>query len=245
MVYRVARRSANPFAPPPWELAGEDGTFGNRFDDPSAGDGRPLSARFRTIYCATTAAGAFGETVARFRPSLALLAQLQAVDDAEPFESAFAEFLDPADPTKGVIPADWRLGHRLAPTLLNPLLRFVDLPAPSTLQHLRAALAPTASGLGLPDFDLSAVTSPQRRLTQACARYVYERVDEAGSPAFAGLRYLSRLHNAWECWAIFSDRLRHDPGFPETIFPDNPHLQEVASLYHLAVEGLAGHLVRA
>ena len=25
---------ADPFSPPPWSIAGSDGTFGNRFDDP-------------------------------------------------------------------------------------------------------------------------------------------------------------------------------------------------------------------
>lgn len=32
-VYRLARRPENPFAPPDWAYAAEDGTFGNRFHD--------------------------------------------------------------------------------------------------------------------------------------------------------------------------------------------------------------------
>jgi hypothetical protein len=51
-VFRLAR-GLDPFAPPPWELALEDGTFGNRFDDPGAAVGKPPEERFRFISYAT------------------------------------------------------------------------------------------------------------------------------------------------------------------------------------------------
>jgi hypothetical protein len=40
MVYRVAR-GFDTFAPPDWGWAKDDGTFGNRFDDPGAYRGIP------------------------------------------------------------------------------------------------------------------------------------------------------------------------------------------------------------
>lgn len=85
-VFRVARGDAgppsDPFAPPGWERAGADGTFGNRFIDPSKVDGRPDEARFRMIYAATQQDGAFAETIAHFRPDLEALAALRAIRGA-------------------------------------------------------------------------------------------------------------------------------------------------------------------
>jgi hypothetical protein len=74
-IYRVAH-GPYPFEPRPWDQAHVDGTFGNRFDDPT-GSPDPLGVRrvltsdmrFRTLYCSTSPVGAFGETIARFRTS--------------------------------------------------------------------------------------------------------------------------------------------------------------------------------
>lgn len=229
-IYRVAR-GIDPFEPPPWQLARpDDGTFGNRFDDPRGRYGRPVEERFRVLYCATQRAGAFGETLAHFRPSLALLAGLAEVDDDEP--------LPPS--RQVVIPQDWRERRRLGITTLDPALRFVDLAASQTIHHLRTALASTTRALGLEDFDISTVTGPHRLLTQEVARYVYEQIDEAGRPRFAGLRYLSRLNLDWECWAIFDRRLRHQPRIPQLIQPDDPGLIVAAELFDLNIETFAG-----
>jgi hypothetical protein len=225
-VYRVAR-GPNPFAPPYWELASEeDGTFGNRFDDPGAlpdPSGRrsviPSEARFRVVYCSTQRAGAFGETLARFRPSLATLAMANAIQDDEPPDPSLQG---------NSIPADWRFNRRIGWMLLDPSLEFVDFNHASTMTHLRTKLALLLDSLGLDDLDLSAITSQNRRLTQEAARYVYELVDENGNPAFAGIRYISRLHEWWECWAIFHDRLQHRSQSAGTILPDDPGLIEAA-----------------
>ncbi len=99
-IFRVARRGGDPFAPPPWDKAGADGTFGNRFDDPSAERGLGTSERFRSIYCATTAMGSFGETLARFRPSIQLLARLREIDEEEPLISTICAM----PPAQGCLP---------------------------------------------------------------------------------------------------------------------------------------------
>jgi hypothetical protein len=175
-ISRVARRGGDPFAPPPWEMAGEDGTFGNRFDDPSAERGYSPSARFRTIYCATTAIGAFGETLARFRPSIPLLAKLREIKDEDRFETQPLGMLHPRDPRIGMIPADWRLRRLLAPTVLDANLRFIDLAAVPTHQYLRQAMATDLVELALKDLDFSTVSGPPRVLTQRCARHIYELI---------------------------------------------------------------------
>lgn len=242
-MYRLARGPADPFTPPDWDRADEDGTFGNRFDDPAADEGKLPAERFRVIYCATQRVATFGETIARFRPSLTLLSQLEAIDDDEPLNESLSGAVDPEDPQRGLIPADWRLRRRIGHTVLDPSLVFVDITNAATMQHLRTAVAPLADRLHITDIDLSSLTSQQRRLTQGVARYIYDRVDSSGTPRFAGIRYPSRLNSEWECWAIFDDRIRHVqgcPGFPTTILADDEDVLHVAKLFGLTIEVFTG-----
>lgn len=218
-VYRVGR-TPRPLAPPSWAFTKADGTFGNRFDDPSARHGVAPANRFRMLYLATTSAGAFGETIARRRPSLVALAQAGVA--AVPRTS---------------ISASWRQTRRLGITVLMTPLPFVDVTATASLAVLRPALAAIAMELDLPDVDLSAVTGPARQLTQEAARYIYDQHDAAGAPCYAGVRYVSRLNPDWECWAVFVDRLRHRVvRSGEIIRADDPGLHEAAALLGLGIE---------
>ncbi len=104
-------------------------------------------------------------------------------------------------------------------------------------------MATQARDLGISDIDESAVLGPAREFTQAIARYFYEYGEPSDRTAFAGLRYTSRLNLEWECWALFADRIRHSPGMPglpESIFPDDADLIEIARLWSLTIEGLCG-----
>ncbi len=153
-VYRVGH-APDPFAVPDWGYANPDGTFGNRFDDPRGSRSIPPSKRFRVLYCASQAQGAYGETIAQFRPSLKMLAHVPATSSGGRHTS--------------VIPRDWRANRRLGVAILAPVLLFVDVEDANTVQALRPTLAHVAVALGIPDIDLSAITGPQRKLTQELA----------------------------------------------------------------------------
>lgn len=243
-VFRVAR-GIDPFAPNAWERAGDDGTFGNRFDDPGASRGIPESERFRTIYCATDRAGAFGEVVARFRPSPRTLAELESIEDCESLPDILRGIVDPNDPYRGLVTSEWQLRRRVGHAYLDPALRFVDIADAENMNLLRRELATLLTELTIAEIDVSAVTSQHRRLTQEIARYIFEQVDEAGRPCFAGIRYPSRLNPDWECWAVFDTRMIHRPGPSETVRPDDPGLIEAARIFHLTIEGpVKGHYIR-
>jgi hypothetical protein len=233
-VVRIAR-GLDPFAPPSWEFAQDDGTFGNRFDDPGATDGIPEAQRFRMLYCASQREAAFAEVLAHFRPSLATLAALAAIEDDEP-----SQF----DSARVVIPADWRSSRRIGETTLDPSLRFVDLADPETVQILRSALAGIATRLGLPDVDLSALTGPHRTLTQHAARFIYDQFGGDGHSTIEGIHYLSRHNPAWACWAIFDQRLVHTPLMPGVILPDDLGLIAIARLFKFEIETLPGRYIR-
>ena len=199
-LFRLAR-GPEPFALPAWGHAHSDGTFGNRFDDPSADAGVPPAKRFRMVYCTTHRIAAFAETLARFRVSLNLLAGLAAIDDDETVEESLSGAIDAADPRRGLVQADWRIRRRLGVTTLAPTPPFVDIFAPGSMRFLRHELAGTAARLGIAEIDVSSLTSQQRAFTQQCARRIYELKDSAGRPRYSGIRYLSRHNPAWECWA--------------------------------------------
>ncbi len=220
-------RGDDAFAPPPWEFVFEDGTFHNRYDDPRADRGVPEEERFRVIYCATRAAGAYGETIAPYRQSLSLLAKLQQVEDDDPTDRELEG---------GIVPEDFCSDRVLGITRLSRGLRFADTSDGTTLTVLREELAQYVLDLGLEEFDLSAMTSSQRKLSQEVACYIYELADE-GHTSFAGIRYVSRLHTPWELWAIFYDRMNHFPvQAAGTIMADDEELEEATNVLGVRLE---------
>jgi hypothetical protein len=257
-VHRVGRGS-NAFEPPSWGYCGEDGTFGNRFDDPR-GREDPVSTlptlapqeRFKVVYCATDKSGAFGETLARFRPDWSLLAKARDIDDDEPFDDSMF---------RGMIPKDWRMKRRIGHANISADLRFVDVEDVTTLRTLRNALGwrfhanvrESEESIPLPDqpscscsimaslasmhvssgLDRSHITSSCRCITQEIARYVYEQKDELGNPMFSGIRYMSKLNASWELWAMFDDRVDFSGQFSRTIFPDDVDLITVCNQFDL------------
>jgi RES domain-containing protein len=93
-LHRIGR-APDAWAWPDWAFAGEDSTFGNRYDDPS-GD-------YRVLYASSHRVGAFVEVLARYRTDPALVAEYAAIGEED----------GEADPTipPGLVPADWP-GHR-------------------------------------------------------------------------------------------------------------------------------------
>ena len=176
-LYRVAREP-DPWAWPDWSYAGPDGTFGNRYDDPQAS--------YRVLYASSQRVGAFVETLARFRPDLEVVAELEQIEGDD-------------EPQAGV-PRAWLERRKIGEaTLQGP---FVDVGDARSLATLRAELAASAIHFGLDDIDAATIRlKAPRAFTQTVSRFVYELPDEHGS--FAGIRYGSRLGDQFVNWAIF------------------------------------------
>lgn len=236
-VYRISRAPSDPFDLPEWDRAGDDGAFGNRFDDPGAVLGIPRQARYRVVYCATQREAAFGEITARFRLNPRLIQGLTRItDDDEPIEDTLHGIVDPAHRDHGLLGHDWLQRRRWGHTIIDSDTLFVDIAHADSLAHLNVVLAPLLDSLNIREFDMSSATGPSRRLTQIASRYLY-------SQGFAGIRYTSRLGRNWECWALFEGRYRHDMGFPSpssTISPDDADLAAVAKRFGLSIELMRG-----
>jgi hypothetical protein len=199
-LHRIGRLP-DPLAWPPWEAVG-----GGRFDDPAR--------RVRVLYAASRRRGAFVESLAPFRPALALLARLRDVAGAD----------EPVPEAR--VPADWYRRRAVGRLRLAPGQRWLDLRSPATREALRRALAAELLRLGMADLDLSGVVGPSRALTQAIAGWAHEQ-------GYAGLAYASRIDQRQTCWAVFEGARFEPAGLPAPITPDDPDLRAVARLFGL------------
>jgi len=210
-VYRLGRQP-DPWAWPDWAYAGADGTFGNRYDDPRAS--------YRVIYACSQRLGAFVETLARFRPDLELVAELEEIDGDE-------------EPPPG-LPRAWLHSRAIGEATLTG--RFVDVGDARSLATIRTELAAGAIHHRLDEIDAAVIRlRAPREFTQTISRHIYEQTDDHGT--FAGICYRSRLGDQFINWAIFEPL--PGAGYPLTnmrsaaIAPDDVDLIEALRLLGL------------
>jgi hypothetical protein len=197
-------RDRDAWAIPDWAYAKDDGTFGNRFDDPTG--------VYRVLYASSQRLGCFIETLARFRVDVSLVADLALMENGEDDFTAF-----------DTVRRAWLKGRCIGSA--NVEGEYADIYALEWVSHLRAALAEVAVKLGMQDIDLSSLERAEpRRLTQQAGRIAFEL-------GFAGVFYHSRYGHSLENWAIFEDWTMPDR-FPirqpnsRKVAEDDPDLME-------------------
>jgi RES domain len=206
-LYRVARRP-DAWAWPPWSYAGEDGTFGNRFDDPAG--------EYRVLYASSQRAGAFVETLARYRTDPAIVAEYEEIA-TDPEDADRHPTIPP-----GLVPSDWCASRMIGTAKHDG--PFADIGQANSLTHLRAALASRLVHYGLDDLDAGDLRRrAPHALTQEISRYVFERGVTEDGERLLGIRYLSRLGDDIENWAIFEGSDPYDR-LSDEISPDDPDL---------------------
>lgn len=176
-LFRVGRDD-DAWAIPDWAYAKEDGTFGNRFDDPMR--------VYRVLYASSQRLGCFIETLARFRVDVSFIADLALMENGEDDFTAL-----------GTVRRAWIKGRCIGTA--NVEGEYADIYALGWVSHLRTALAETAVGLGMEDVDLSSLERAEPRLlTQRAGRNAFEL-------GYTGVYYHSRYGHSIENWAIFED----------------------------------------
>ena len=213
-VFRLAR-APDPWAWPDWSQASLDGTFGNRWDDP---DGA-----YRVLYASSTRFGALLETLARFRPDLAVIVGLSEIEGRD----------DPI--AAGTVSPEWFDNRLMGVAELTGT--YADIGAASSLSLVRSRLAGRAIHHGLTDIDAAAIrlTAP-RGFTQDVSRLIYE-CRTAGAEPLAGIRYHSRLDDGTSNWAVFEPA--SDSPEPLHLFDAEPVQPDDPDVTHaLAVLGL-------
>ena len=164
-LHRVGR-APDAWSWPPWAYAGEDGRFGNRFDDPAG--------EYRVLYASSPRVGAFLETLARYRTDPALVAASRGSRTTMRTGSATRRF-----------PPAWcrRIGPRRAGLARrDTTARSRDIGQSGSLAHLRSALAGRLVHYGLEDLDGGEL---RRRAPRASRRRSPVTCSSAASPRTA------------------------------------------------------------
>jgi len=201
--YRLARKP-DPWAPPDWVWLGEDGTFGNRFDDPRG--------MYRVLYASSQRVGCFLETLARFRIEPTLLAEFSEIEGEDDFYPL------------GTVPLDWFSIRIMGSATVSG--DYADIGSSEWISRIRLRLIPHFAEFGLEEFDASTLqkTHP-RSLTQRISRFVFEsRVD--------GIYYRSKYGHDIDNWALFEPFNISDPR-TEPLRLDDPDLQAALKLHGL------------
>jgi hypothetical protein len=205
LIHRFGRQP-DPWQYPDWSRANPDGTFGNRYDDPNR--------RYRVLYASSTRLGCFLETLAQFRPDMALYTALRAIEGEDDFVPA------------GQVPREWLHGRSMGSAIAHG--EYADIGASEWIAILRPELARLLHDLGISDFDASVLQrSEPRVLTQHISAFVYGR-------GFDGIRYLSKYGQEIVNWALFEPAPLTQI-VASNIQPDDPDLLEAFSLFHLAL----------
>jgi hypothetical protein len=182
-LYRIGRRP-DPWAFPDWANVGNDGTFGNRWDDPQG--------VYRVLYASSSRLGALVEVLARFRPDPHVFAALKEIEGDE----------GTATQPPGELEAAWLRRRCLGVARVGG--EFVDVGHSTSLARFREALASRVLHHGLDDLDAATIRlSAPRRFTQEISRYIYDRSTSQGKRRYAGIAYRSRLGDEFYNWAIF------------------------------------------
>jgi hypothetical protein len=206
-LFRLGRKP-DPWSPPDWSRAQPDGTFGNRFDDPQG--------NYRVLYAATQRVSCFVETLARFRPDLSLIAELQAIAGEDDFVPL------------GTVPSNWCEPRMMGEATVTGT--YADIYGAGWVSRLRHELASDCVALGIKDLDDSVLQQGEpRRLTQLASL----KVNEAG---LDGIYYRSRYGHDLENWALFEPLKISSPEVPVAIRPDDDDLREACRLLGLKIE---------
>lgn len=190
---------------------------GNRFDS--------ATGRFGVLYFGTDLETCFAETIARFRPSEVAAQVVREEWRAEP-----AKYM-----AIGAVPADWRMTRVAIHVCLPKTVLFLDLEDIASRNFLEEELSTQLVMLGEPRLDIATIRGHNRDITRAISEWAYG-LDQINKQQVAGIRYISRMGNDWECWAVF-DKVVSDIEVVEyhPILPNDQALLDVASAYDLTV----------
>lgn len=212
-IYRIARKP-KPWAPPDWSYVGDDGTFGNRFDD--------SEGYFRVLYASSSRLGCYVETLSRYRTppqSESLIAAFNAIENTGHERVSF-----------GTVPLTW-LRTRTLGEAQSKRTGFADVYCAEWLSYLRERLEPAYRAWHKnadDDFDLGRLLSQERRLTQQIATIAYQL-------GFDGIFYQSRHGSDLQNWALFEPfELAMAPASPLT--PDDADFQRALELLNLRLD---------
>jgi hypothetical protein len=218
------REPLEPPPPAPPLGTGPNDNDGNRFDDPEG--------RCRTLYGATDAEGAIGESLADFRFNPAAVVRIEAYLEGEPDEGFDETYARPitADDVESF---NWRLAHAPAREAV-----LVDVDHWRTFIAVAPKALPALLRYGIARLDRQTLLDERRYVTRTLAGlYRRDATDpQTGELLAAGLRFTSRLPPAWECWALWEPLpLDASQAEIERVTIDTPQLRTAAAMLGIVI----------
>lgn len=219
-LYRIGR-APEPLDFVPYEFCGK-----NRFDDPLLVHGDYASC-FRVLYLGEDRRTCFLEVLQSCRPDLAYLAYLATFPDGD----SDPDLPSDEDIVVGarLVSTDFLNRKRVQQMYLDPNTRRADLRSFANREAFRDVFARLLLDHGATDFDLSTVTSNDRALTQAIARWLYEE-------GYRGIAYISRFDCEYQCIAVFEGASFAPAGESVGISPDDPDLASALRMFGLHLD---------
>lgn len=230
---KKSKAKNNLWTPKRWSDTPPDRIFNGRFDDPRKGYSPPPVNRslFRMIYCAGELAGSIAEVGFYELPDLEVFSKTGiSLSTGVTINSNWCRSrkyayttLDPDLIFVDLTTADTVQALRENPDMLE-LLEIYREEWQNSVNSLIAAKSDRAYRFDPKNFailDRSIILGQSRRLTQEIARIIYKG-SEPGGPGLpgqppgktvGGIRFASRHPAAWECWALFYERIKtnHTP----------------------------------
>jgi RES domain len=187
-------------------LAGPDGAFGNRFDDPEG--------VYRVLYASSQRLGCFLETLARFRVDLKLYAELNEIAGDNDYVPL------------GQVPPEWAQRRAIGSAAHNG--QYADIYGSEWIGRLRQALARDCVRLGIADIDASVLEgSAPRSLTQHASRIIY-------NAGFDGICYHSRYGHEIRNWGLF-EPFKLEPQRTSDLSTDYPDFRKALHIHGLQI----------
>lgn len=187
-------------------MAGPDGSFGNRFDDPEG--------VYRVLYASSQRLGCFLETLARFRVDLKLYAELNEIAGDNDYVPL------------GQVPREWAQRRAIGSAAHNG--QYADIYGSEWIGRLRRELARDCVRLGIADVDASVLQAlAPRSLTQRASRIIY-------NSGFDGIYYRSRYGHEIQNSALF-EPFKLEPQGTADVNIDDPDFQNALRIHGLEI----------
>lgn len=231
--FRLAKPSYGVLNPPTRGLSSSEDRAGwNRFDLPGE----------QTIYCASSAEGAYGELLGALKISGTYRgdAYLDGVGDADLYALIAEDWAEMGKRRPGVIDIGWLFAHRMYTVTMPTSGRFVEIEHARTLTYLSGHIPLPLWERSITEITVSEIRSSDRHITTELAGTLAAAVLSELSPAM-GVHFHSKHGTEWTCWAVWlreevAGALAADTGAAVTPPADNAALATVLDIYNLAAQ---------
>ena len=194
-VCRLAKPSYGVLNPPARGVSSSEDRAGwNRFDLPGE----------QTIYCASSAEGAYGELLGALKIKGTYRAQGYLDDPgADDLYALIArDWADLGVRPPGVVDINWLYAHRLYTVVLPASGWFVEIEHARTITYLGSHIPLSLWERGVDEVTVAQTRSADRHLTTELAGVLAIAPLEDGAGAL-GVHYFSKHGTQWSCWAVW------------------------------------------